>query len=340
MGFTTSDADPALFTRNDKTGRILMLVYVDDILISAPTVEAIERVKARLTEAFKARDLGEANYYLGINITRDRAAKTIKLSHTRMINDLISKYDLSECRPRDTPISVGTVLSKTDGEPLNRDIYPYATLVGALLYLSITTRPDIAFVVGRLSCFMSNPTTTHWTVAKGVLRYLATNADMGITFSGSGTTIIGYCDADYAADVDTRRSTTGYVFLLNGGAITWCSKRQPTVAASTTEAEYITAGAACREALWLRKLSADFGLTIGTIGIGSDNQGAIKLLRNPVSSMRSKHIDIVHHFARERVARGEVIYHYVNTNSMVADALTKPLPVTKFITCRTGMGMQ
>ena len=186
---------------------------------------------------------------------------------------------------------------------------------------------------------MSNPTTTQWTVAKGVLRYLATTADMGITFSGSSTTITGYCDADYAADVDTRRSTTGYVFLINGGAITWCSKRQPTVAASTTEAEYIAAGAACREALWLRKLGADFGLTVGTIGIGSDNQGAIKLLRNPVSSMRSKHIDIVHHFARERVARGEVAYHYVNTNSMIADVLTKPLPAIKFIACRTGMGM-
>ena len=235
---------------------------------------------------------------------------------------------------------VGIKLSKDDGEPLDTSVYPYATLVGALLFLSITTRPDIAFSVGVLSRFMSCPTTAHWTAAKGVLRYLVDKADMGITFRGSDTTIYGFCDADYAADVDTRRSTTGYVFMLNGGAITWSSKRQPTVAASTTEAEYMAAGSACKEALWLRKLAKDLGLNAGAITIGSDNQGAIKLLRNPVTSMRSKHIDVVHHFTRERVSRGEINYHYVNTNDMIADALTKPLPPTKFIACRNGMGMQ
>ena len=172
------------------------------------------------------------------------------------------------------------------------------------------------------------------------MRYLAGTTDYSLTFTGGNLNLTGYCDADYAGDTDTRRSTTGYVFMLNGGAITWSSKRQPTVAASTTEAEYMAAGSACKEALWLRKLAKDLGLNAGAVTIGSDNQGAIKLLRNPVTSMRSKHIDVVHHFTRERVSRGEINYHYVNTNDMIADALTKPLPPTKFIACRNGMGMQ
>ena len=130
------------------------------------------------------------------------------------------------------------------------------------------------------------------------------------------------------------------MFILNGGAITWAARLQSTVAVSTTEAEYMAAAAATKEALWLRTLFADLGLPVPCIEIAADNQAAISLLKNPVTSMRSKHIDVVHHFTRERVSRGEINYHYVNTNDMIADALTKPLPPTKFIACRNGMGMQ
>ena len=135
------------------------------------------------------------------------------------------------------------------------------------MYMSVCTRPDISFVTGSLARYMANPTTVHWQAAKGVLRYLAGTADYGITFGGSGNMeMIGYCDdADYAGDIDTRRSTTGFVFTLNGGAISWQSKRQPTVAASTTEAEYMAAAAAVKEGLWLRKLLSDLNIQIKTV---------------------------------------------------------------------------
>ena len=162
-----------------------------------------------------------------------------------------------------------------------------------------------------------------------------------LTFGGSDTLqLVGYCDADYAGDIDTRRSTTGYVFTLNGGAISWQSKRQPTVAASTTEAEYMAAAAAVKEALSLRKLLSDFGLTYKTVNILADNQSAIKILRNPISSLRSKHIDVIHHFARERVMRNEVTFTYTPTNLMIADLLTKPLAGEKFTFCCAGMGVK
>jgi hypothetical protein len=155
----------------------------------------------------------------------------------------------------------------------------------------------------------------------------------------SNLALVGYCDADYAGDLDTRRSTTGYVFNLNGAAIAWQSKRQPTVAVSSTEAEYIAAAAAVKESLWLRKLLVDFKIEVGTIDILADNQSAIKLLRNPISAMRSKHIDVMHHFARERVARKEVAFHYVGTDAQVADGMTKALPLVQHTYCCKGMGV-
>ncbi|PSC72954.1 reverse poly isoform B [Micractinium conductrix] len=131
----------------------------------------------------------------------------------------------------------------------------------------------------------------------------------------------------------------GYVFILNGGAISWASRLQPTVAASTTESEYIAAATAIKEGLWLRKLFQDLGLNLDTISIYADSQTALKLLKNPIVSNRSKYIDVIHHFARERVARNEVTFEYISTDTMVADSITKAVPTNKFNFCRTGMGL-
>jgi len=185
---------------------------------------------------------------------------------------------------------------------------------------------------------MAKPTTEHWTAAKGVLRYLSGTANYGITFGGQELKLTAYCDADYGGDIDTRRSTTGYVFILGGGAISWSSRLQPTVAVSTTEAEYMAAAYAIKEALWLRTLLTEMGLE-DPITICADNQSAIKLLKNPVFTMRSKHIDVIYHFARERVIRKDIMFKYIPTSNMVADALTKPLPAAKLEYCRTAMGV-
>ena len=230
-------------------------------------------------------------------------------------------------------------MSKTEGETLDKEKFPYGTLVGKLMFLTVATRPDIAFSVGTLARFISEPTVTHWQAAKGVIRYLSHTSDKGITFRGSDLTLKGYCDADYAGDVDTRKSTTGYVYNLNGGAISWNSKRQPTVAVSTTEAEYMSAASAVKEGVWLRKLFYSLDIPISTIDIYCDNQSAIKLLKNPIFSVRSKHIDIAHHFARERVQRKEVTFHYISTNEMAADIMTKVLPLNKHEACCDMMGM-
>jgi hypothetical protein len=151
--------------------------------------------------------------------------------------------------------------------------------------------------------------------------------------------LIGFCDADFAGDLDTRKSTTGYVFTLGGGAISWASKRQPTVAASTTETEYMAASSAAREALWLRKLVTDLGQPLAVVPVSCDNRGALSLLHNPILSDRSKHIDVHHHFVRERVARGEVAFGWVPTMEMTADVFTKSLPAQMHWVCCKHMGV-
>ena len=326
-GFKASPADPSLFTLDMKDGKVYLLVYVDDILVSSKSREMIDSIKEKLLKSFDGKDLGEIKSFLGMNITRDKGQSLLKIDQKGLTETIIQEFGLEEGKTRNTPFGTSGKLTATEGELLNTQKYPYSTLVGKLMYLTVATRPDLSYSVGALTRFMAEPRLTHWQAAKGVVRYLANTTDKGITYRGSSTELHAYCDADYAGDIDTRRSTTGYVFLMNGGAISWNSKRQPTVAASTTEAEYMAAAAAVKEGLWMRKLLSSLDIKLEMVNIKCDNQSAIKLLKNPIFSARSKHIDIIHHFARERVLRKEVAFQYVWTKEMIADIMTKPLAV-------------
>jgi len=290
-----------------------------------------------IQSAFDARDLGDAHVYLGMTIARDRDARKLTLSQQKMTKGLLATYGLADAKPLAVPINTSTKLAKAGGEPLDQDQCPYSRLTGSLLYLTNCTRPDIAQAVGVLSKFSSCATTLHWRAALNVLRYLSGTESFGLCFGGDNTQIMGFCDADYAGDTDDRRSTTGYVFTLNGGGVSWASRRRLTVAASTTEAEYMAAAAATKEALWLHTLMRDLRVPVDTVDIYADNQGAIKLLKNPITSMRSKHIDVVYHFAREHVERQDVAFQYISTQHTDADVLTRAVPTEKAASCRDGM---
>jgi hypothetical protein len=336
--FVASMADAALFMGIIAGERVYLVLWVDDILAAARGAERIAKVKAHLAEKFDVRDLEEATYFLGMEVTRNREARTLKLTQKKLTGELVGRYGLADARARSVPLGTGDKLTK-EGEPLDTKRFPYSECVGSLLYLSVCTRPDIAQVVGALARYMAGPTEAHWRAALGVVRYLAGTAEDGVTFEGSEETLVGYCDADYAGDVDTRRSTTGYVFLMYGGAVSWSSRLQPTVAASTVEAEYLSAAQAVKEAMWFRKLGGDLGLDLGTVQIYCHNQGAIRLLKHPIASQRSKHIDVIHHFARERVARKEVGFAHCRTEDMKADIMTKALAPGKFKKCKSDIGI-
>ena len=196
----------------------------------------------------------------------------------------------------------------------------------------------IAFAVGVLSRFMSCPEQDHMRAAKGVLRYLRGTTRLGVVYGGSEP-LQGFVDADWAGDVDGRRSTTGFVFTLNGGPIAWASKRQSTVATSTAEAEYVAAAMATKEALWLRKLLSALGVDGGAVPMGEDNQACLALVNNPEATGRTKHVDVAYHMVRDYVARGEVTFYFLPSVDMPADGLTKPLPAPAFILFRRFIGV-
>ena len=342
--FVASSSEPGLFTyRGQLRGPVLILVYVDDILVAGKSLNTVQQIKQMLSTAFEIRDLGEASFYLGITVIRDRPNRTITLVQTKLLDKLRAQYGIESGRSKSTPIALGVQLSQDIGDPLDVQTYTYSNLVGSLLYLSVCTRPDIAFAVGVLSKFMSKPTTVHWHTAKGVMQYLLSTADKSLVLGGSPADMIlhGYCDADFAGDLDTRKSTVGYVFMLGYSALSWCSKRQATVAVSTMEAEYMSAAHATREALWLKLLLSELTqIKVPVVHVAIDNQGALQLIRNPVISQRAKHIDVIYHFTREHVQKGNVCFHYVSTQDMVADVFTKSLSKVKHEICCAALGLQ
>ncbi|KAJ9506443.1 hypothetical protein QJQ45_019441 [Haematococcus lacustris] len=334
IGFRASAADPSLFSLRTSSGSAVhMLVYVDDCILASADEAAVQEVKQQLQQAFDVHDLGQAADFLGMRIAFDRTAGILRLTQQHYIEQLLQRFGLAECKPRQLPLSPGTQLVK-EGEQLSEQhTLRYRELVGG-------TRPDIAFAVGQLTRYMQSPTREHEQAAQGVLRYLRGTAGQGLVFRGSCSgELVGFCDSDYASCKQSRRSTTGYVFILSGATVSVRSKLQTTVATSTTEAEYQAAADATREALFLRKLLHELCAVTGPVPILCDSQGAVALVKNPVESQRSKHIAVMHHMARERVWRGEVEFSYCPTADMVADALTKALPGPKFVSCKAGMGV-
>ena len=219
------------------------------------------------------------------------------------------------------------------------------------MYAAQCTRPDISFAVSALSQYCSRPNEEHYTAAKRVLRYLRGSTHHGITYNGNSATgdgtecqptLHGYCDSDYANDRSDRRSFTGYAFYLGNAVVSWQSRKQPTVTLSSTEAEYMAASEAVKEALWWRSFVQSLGLGYDSdkaTCIKSDNQGSICLTKNSGSHSRTKHIDVRHFFIRDEVERGSIRFEYVPTAQMAADVLTKALSVDKHSTTTKLLGM-
>lgn len=342
LGWERCQSDTCLYVY--RVGKVLMFlaVYVDDLVLLGNNPKGIRRMKKLLGRRFKIKDLGEVSYLLGVKISRNRSKQTIELSQKKYIRELGERFGQLNAKPANTPFSSGFVVTKEDSpktpeETADMAAVPYQGLIGGLMYAALCTRPDISFAVGALSKVSSNPGRAHFREAIRVLRYLLTTQDHKLTYNGKHSDphitpgvnqlVHGFTDSDWAGNVDNRKSTGGYVFLMAGAAVSWSSKLQPTVALSSTEAEYVGIARAGQEVLWMRKLL----LEIGELANGApiltlaDNQGSMALARNPGDHPRTKHIAIKYHFCRELVASKVMDLRYVPTESMTADILTKGL---------------
>ena len=344
-GYRDSGADGCVYVKSikEENGHIkfvILVIYVDDIIPISNDTALMKAEKAALCERFDMVDNGEISDVLGLVVKRDRKAQVLTISQPSYLQGILSRFRMENCNPVATPLEPGRHFTKMNDSDVAFDQQVYQQAIGCLTYASVCTRPDISAAVGVLSQYMSKPSEDHWTGVKRILRYLKGTINFGLVFSRGDDVLRGYSDADWAGDLDTRRSTSGYVFQIGGATVSWSSKRQATVAKSSTEAEYVALSFATQEAVWLRQLfdSVGFGLSSATV-IFEDNNGAIDLSRNDKYHNRTKHIDISHHFVRERVESGEIDVVHCPSTEMVADVLTKGIPRVQFEKLRGMLGV-
>ena len=323
--FIRSDSDPCLYYKTDDMGFVTIVLWVDDIVLAATSLDYLNQIKQLLKDKFKMKDLGPINNFLGIQFLQTEGG--IVMEQSVYLKNVLDKFDMSNAKPRSTPCELKPSVVNSSQSYETKTPRRYREIVGSLIYAMTCTRPDICWVVTKLSQHLDNPDEADWVMVKHVLRYLKGTLDYKLSYtkSESDLCLVGYSDSDWGSTEDDRRSTTGYVFMLNpdGPPISWKSKKQPTVALSSCEAEYMALAASVQETMFLFMLLGCF-LKQRSVNIFVDNQGAIDLASRYITEKRSKHIDIRYHFIREKISSGFIELTHVSTHDNVADLLTKP----------------
>jgi hypothetical protein len=346
QNFTRLDSDHGCYVKGTGADMTIITVYIDDMLFFSKDLCLITDVKGNLAVRFDMVDFGEAKSILNIKIDRNWTEGTITLSQTDKIDNLISEYGQSSAMGRNTPLEPGVRYSKgmcpqTDSEINIMKSKNYRGIIGSLMHIMVCTRPDIAAAVGIMSRFMENPGLQHWNGVMRILQYLKKTREHGLTFTRlSKLAIHGFCDSDWAGDQDDNKSTTGWVFIYGGAAISWQSKKQKSTAQSSCEAEYYAAGMAGNEVRWLTSILKELNfLPKSPITVFSDSQSAMNLAANPVWNEKSKHIATRWNAIRELIHGKTLLLAKIHTENQIADLLTKGVPGPKVKLCREGMGL-
>ncbi|KAK1631341.1 hypothetical protein QYE76_005656 [Lolium multiflorum] len=349
FGFIQCHGEACIYKKVSGSSVAFLILYVDDILLIGNDIELLSSVKGYLNNSFSMKDLGEASYILGIKIYRDRSRRLIGLSQSTYLDKILKKFRMDESKKGFLPMLPGKVLSKTQGpataeERERMSQIPYASAVGSIMYAMLCTRPDIAHAVSLTSRYQSDPGMEHWTAVKNILKYLKRTKDMFLCYGGDQELVVtSYTDASWNTDPDDSKSQSGYVFILNGAAVSWASSKQCTVAKSSTESEYIAASEASSEAVWMKRFIIELGVVpsaLDPLVIYCDNMGAIANAQEPRSHKRLKHIKLRYHSIREYIEDGEVKICKVHTDLNVADPLTKALPRAKHDQHQNAMGVR
>jgi hypothetical protein len=327
IGLNQLKSDPSVFTFGTPTCRefIILGVYVDDILAAASDERLLDKLCDDLNRQFKIKNLGRPTHFLGMQIEQDKSGITIH--QTNYLQGILDRFNLHRITPRNTPMDPNIDLSPQEDDTPAHHTFPYRQILGALMYNAITVNPTIAYAVSVLSQYASAPKQKHAKAIVHLLGFIKSHHDFAITFkSPLQTQPIAYCDASHANDQLTRRSRTGFLITLAGGVISYKSKLQTVVATSTAVAEYYAATDVTKEILWIQHFLREVGhpLDLPMI-VYTDNLACIHLTTKPIISERTKHVDIRHHFIRDYVTSGKLVFAHLPTQLMPADALTKPL---------------
>jgi hypothetical protein len=350
LGFKVTYSDSSLYVFRNKDQFVLLPFHVDDGTFAATSDALADKLISNLSQHFKLRDLGPTDFLLGIRIKQDLAAGRVELSQRQYVIDMLTRFNMADCKPVTTPMTPGLRLSykqapQSEEEKQHMDSIPYANAVGTLLYLATSTHPDIAYTVSVLCRFIANPGMAHWRAVHHLFRYLQGTKDAKLVYRRDAfdaqQIFATFCDADHAGNPDNMRSTGGYALLIAGGAVSWSSRLMPILALSTTEAEYISAVEAAKEMIWMRQLLSEFGYTLKQPSpLQIDNQSAISVAKNPEHHGRMKHLDLRYYWLRDQVEDGKVVPDFVPTKQQSADIFTKSLPRVDLERCRDQLGLQ
>lgn len=327
FGLKATDADPCVFTNNSKDDQLILAIHIDDGLIVGKTQAVIDKLLKNLKMEFDVV-VSEANMYLGLQIEQFSDG-SIFVHQEAYARKVIKRFNLEDANPVKIPADQHHQMCTSVHPCGDKDIpnVPYREAVGSLMYLSIGTRPDITFAVNSASQYLEDPKKIHWNAVKRIIKYLKGTMRYGLYFPAQqDIQLLAFSDADFAGDVETRKSTTGLVLKLSESTISWSSQKQKVVALSTTEAEYVAASQAVKEIIWIKSLLRSLQVLRGlktTLYI--DNQSALKLIKNAEFHKRTKHIDVRYHFIRDKYSADEFLLEHVASKDQQADILTKPL---------------
>lgn len=336
LQFRKSLSEPCVYIKSDGNGNLIILaLYVDDILIFSKDTLMKNKLKEELMKTFEMKDLGRATHVLGMRLKQEH--NKIILDQRNYIQKVLQQFNMADCKPVNTPLECGMKFEK--GDQTDNDT-KYRSIIGCIMYLAVCTRPDIAHAASVLSQFNNCHSETHWKAAKRVLRYLKGTMDYNIVYEKSSLSVTGYVDADWASNQLDRRSYTGYVFRVGNSAVSWESRKQRTVALSSTESEYMAICEGAKEAIFIRNFLHECLGKYLFVTLYNDNQSAQKICNSQVNHSRSKHIDIRHHYVRQIIRDKIVTLEYLPTELMPADVLTKPLCKDKHVNCISNIGLQ
>ncbi|GJT38372.1 putative RNA-directed DNA polymerase [Tanacetum coccineum] len=338
FGFSISEDESYIYVKISGSIVVFLVLYVDEILLIGNDIPTLQSVKDWLGKCFAIKDLEDATYILGIKIFRDRSKRLIGLSQDTYLDKILKRFKMDNSKKGILPLHHGIKISsdlcpKTNDELDKMSRVPYASAIGSIMYAMTCTRLDVSFALSMVSRHHQNPGEGHWTAIKNILKYLRNTKDRFLVYGGEKELrVTGYYDAGWQTDKDDSRSQSGWIFLLNGGAVTWKTLKQDTVADSTCESEYIAACEASKEAIWMKNFIGDLGVVPTVqdpIEIFCDNESAVALTKEPKDHGKSKHINKKYHFGRSKVAEGHVIVKEIRSEDNPADPFTKALAKSK-----------